>query len=77
MDRTFRFPVTEQLRDLPQTNTSDLAISIEATTGRVPVDQSKAEAEQAEAAKSFRPESKLQIGAVELRAVSPAGSVGP
>jgi hypothetical protein len=77
MDRTFRFPVTEQLRDLLQTNTSDLAISIEATTGRVPVDRSNAEAEQAKAAKSFRPESKLRIGAIELRAVSPAGSVGP
>lgn len=68
MDRMFRFPVTEQLRELAQTNTSDFTISIEATTGRVPVDRSKAEAAQAEAARSFKSEAKLQIGTIELQA---------
>jgi hypothetical protein len=69
LNRTFRFPVISQLRELVQgSDTADFAVIIEATTGRVPVDKSKTEAAQADAAKSFSPESKLQIGAIELQA---------
>jgi hypothetical protein len=66
--RTLRFDVTDQLRELGgAANTSGLIVMIEATQGRVPVDKSKTQAFQADAAKSFRPEAKLQIGAIELQ----------
>ena len=67
MKRTLRFDVTDQLRELGVANTSGWTVTIEATKGVVPVDKSKAEAMQADAAKSFRPEAKLQIGAIELQ----------
>jgi hypothetical protein len=73
MKRTFRFPVSEQLRELEQNKTSPLTISIEATTGLAPADKAKAEAEQAKAARSFIPESKLRIGAIELQMSSGSG----
>jgi hypothetical protein len=38
--------------------------------GRVATDTSKAEAMRAVAAKAFRPQAKLQIGAIELRQVT-------
>ena len=73
LNRTFHFPVTEQLRQLMGAgNTSGFTVTIEATTGRVPAGKSNTEAEQAEAAKAFRPEAELQIGTIELQARSAA-----
>jgi len=66
--KTLSFDVTDQLRELGGTaSTTGLTVTIEATQGRVPADQSKAEAMRAVAAKAFRPQAKLQIGAIELR----------
>jgi hypothetical protein len=66
--KTLRFDVTDQLRELGgAANTSGLTVTIEATQGRVPADPSKAQAMRAAAAKAFRPQAKLQIGAIELR----------
>jgi hypothetical protein len=66
MDRTFQFPVTRQIRELG--NRSELTISFEATTGRVPVDKSKLKEEKEKATKDFLPQSKLEVGAIELEA---------
>jgi Common central domain of tyrosinase len=71
MDRTFQFPVTQQMRQLG--GRSELTISFEATTGRVPVDKSKLEEEKQKAAKDFLPQSKLEVGAIELQATYSAG----
>jgi Common central domain of tyrosinase/Polyphenol oxidase middle domain len=66
--KTLHFDVTDQLRELGGTkDTSGLTVTIEATQGRVPADPSKAESMRASAAKAFRPQAKLQIGAIELR----------
>lgn len=73
MNRTFRFPAITQLRELVQGKpTSEFTVIFEATTGRIPVDRSKTEEAQAQAAKLFRPESKLQIGAIELQTGTPS-----
>ena len=66
--RTLQYEVTGQLRKLGITaETSDVTVSLEATLGRVPANPSKAEEMRSLAAKAFRPEAKLQIGAIELR----------
>jgi hypothetical protein len=66
--KTLRFDVTDQLRELGGTaNTSGLTVTIEATQGRVAAHPSMAPGMQADAAKAFRPQAKLQIGAIELR----------
>ena len=44
-----------------------MTVTIEATQGRVPVNPAKAQAMRANAARAFRPQAKLQIGAIELR----------
>ncbi len=73
MNRTLRFPAITQLRELVQGKpTSEFAVIFEATTGRIPVDHSKTEETQGQAAKLFRPESKLQIGAIELQTGTPS-----
>jgi hypothetical protein len=65
---TLRFDLTDQLRELGGTaNTSGLTVTIEATQGRVPTHPSMAPRMQADAANAFRPQAKLQIGAIELR----------
>jgi len=70
--RTLRYDVTDQLRALgAAANTSGLTVVIEATHGRVPADKSKAEAVRADAAKSFRTQANLQIGAIELQQETP------
>jgi hypothetical protein len=66
--RTLRFEVTAQLRELVKgANNLGLAVTIEATQGRVPTDPSKAQSMQAAAEKAFNTQSKVQIGAIELR----------
>ena len=65
--RTLQFDVTSPLRKFADTpNLSGLTVSIEATTGEVPANPSKADALQRDAAKAFRPEAKVQIAAIEL-----------
>jgi hypothetical protein len=72
MDRTFEFPVTDQVRGFGQrANGGGFTISFEATTGRVPVDKSELQGEKNKADKLFLPQSKLQVGAIELRADVP------
>jgi hypothetical protein len=67
-ERTLRFDVTDQLRELGGvSDTSGLTVIIEATTGRVPSDKSKVQAMQAEAFKAFKPQAKLKIGSIELQ----------
>ncbi|MDP9263865.1 MAG: tyrosinase family protein [Acidobacteriota bacterium] len=69
--KTLQFDVTDQLRGLGEAATSSgLTVTIEATQGRVPADPSKAQAMQAAAAEAFRPQAKLQIGAIELQQVT-------
>ena len=69
--RTLQYDVTEQLKKLGMTaETSGVTVVIEATEGRVPADSSKAEEMRAVAAKAFRPQAKLQIGAIELQQAS-------
>jgi len=66
--RTLQYDVTRQLRKLGMTaETSGVTVVLEATLGRVPANPSKAEEMHTFAAKAFRPEAKLQIGAIELR----------
>lgn len=66
--RTLQYDVTEQLKKLDMTaETSGVTVMIEATEGRVPADLSKAEEMHTFAAKAFRPQAKLQIGAIELQ----------
>ena len=66
--RTLQFDVTPQLRELGMTaETSGVTVVIEATLGRISADSSKAEDMRTFAAKAFRPQAKLQIGAIELQ----------
>jgi hypothetical protein len=68
MKRTLTFDVTDPLRKLGGTaNTSGITLTIQATTGRVPVNSSKIEVMTADASKAFRPQANVQIGAIELR----------
>jgi Common central domain of tyrosinase/Polyphenol oxidase middle domain len=66
--RTLQFDITDQLKALGITsNTTALTVTFEATDGRVPAAAPKAGALLAKTAPAVRPESGLQIGAIELR----------
>lgn len=70
--KTYRFDVTEQLRALgASANTSGLTVTIEATHGRVAANPAKAQELRTLATKAFRPQAKLQVGAIELRQAIP------
>jgi len=71
--KTLTYDVTAALRALggPAVAESGVTVVVEATTGRVPADRSKADAERNRAFSAFRAESNLRIGSVELRAVPP------
>src|SRR5262249_24357862 len=69
--RTVQYDVTGQLRKLGITaDTSGVTVVFEATQGRVPANPSKAEEMRTSAAKAFRPQAKLRIGAIELQQVA-------
>jgi hypothetical protein len=71
--RTFQFDVTEQLQALGKTaNAEGLTVTLEASDGRVVADPAKAAAKKTLAAKAFRAQSKLQIGAIELQETTTA-----
>jgi len=71
--QTLTYDVTEALRDLggPAMSDAGVTVVIEATSGRVPADRSQADVERKRAFSTFRPESNLRIGSVELRAAPP------
>ncbi len=76
--RTFQFDVTEQLRALGKTASAEgLTVTLEASDGRVVADPAKAAAKKTLAAKAFRAQSKLQIGAIELQESSTAAPPPP
>jgi hypothetical protein len=76
--RTFRFDVTDELRDLGEAAAeSGLTVVLEATDGMEHADPAQAEAMKRQAAEAFRPESDLRIGAIELHALPPEGEGGP
>jgi hypothetical protein len=68
--RTFEFSVSDQLRELRAIAGTSLTVTVEATEGRVPTDPNQAKSMQAAAAKAFRPEAKMEIGAIELQTKS-------
>jgi hypothetical protein len=72
--KTLTYDVTRALQALGGPAVADsggVTVMIEATSGRVPADQSKAEQEKKLAGAAFRTESNLRIGAVELRTAPP------
>jgi hypothetical protein len=76
--RTFQFDVTDQLRALGKTAAAEgLTVTLEASDGRVAADPAKAAAKKTLAAKAFRAQSKLQIGAIELQESSTATPPAP
>ncbi len=68
--RTFEFSVSDQLRALGDIAGTSLTVTVEATEGRVPTNPNQARSMQAAAAKAFRPEAKMEIGAIELQTKS-------
>jgi hypothetical protein len=68
--RTFEFSVSDQLRELGEIAGTSLTVTVEATEGRVPTNPDQAKSMQAAAAKAFRPEAKMEIGAIELQTKS-------
>jgi hypothetical protein len=66
-NRTFEFPLLQQLRDLGDMDGTPLAVTLEATEGRVPTNSEQAKPLQEEASKSFRVEAKVRIGSIELQ----------
>ena len=69
--KTLTFDVTDELRELGGTAAaSGLTVVIEATHGRVPTDRAKLQAQRDEASKAFRAGANLQIGSIELQAVT-------
>jgi hypothetical protein len=68
--RTFEFSVSDQLRELGEIAGTFLTVTVEATAGRVPTNPDQAKSMQDAAAKAFRPEAKMQIGAIELQTKS-------
>jgi Common central domain of tyrosinase/Polyphenol oxidase middle domain len=71
--RTFEFLVSDQLRELGEIVGTSLTVTVEATEGRVPTNPDQIKSFQAEAAKAFRPQAKVQIGAIELQTKSLPG----
>jgi hypothetical protein len=68
--RTFEFSVSDQLRELGEIAGTPLTVTVEATGGRVPTNPDQAISMQAAAAKAFRPDAKMEIGAIELQTKS-------
>lgn len=70
IEKTVRFEVTNQLRELENRSGDQLTIIVQATQGRVPSEGGPTEEFlQVAADKAFRPEAKLKIGVIELLAV--------
>jgi hypothetical protein len=68
--KTFEFSVSDQLRELGEIAGTSLTVTVEATEGRVPTNPDQVKSMQAAAAKAFRPEAKMEIGAIELQTKS-------
>ena len=68
--RTFEFSVSDQLRELGEIAGTPLTVTVEATGGRVPTNPDQVKSAQAAAAKAFRPDAKMEIGAIELQTKS-------
>ena len=69
--RTLRFDVTDPLRKLgAAADAAGLTVSFDASTGLVSSTPAPATGVQADASKAFRPQSQVQIGAVEIRSVT-------
>jgi hypothetical protein len=76
--RTFQFDITDQLQALGQTAAAEgLTVTLEASDGRVVADPARAAAKKTLAAKAFRAQSKLQIGAIELQESTTAAPPPP
>ena len=70
--QTFRYDVTDELRDLGgEAAAGGLIVIIEASDGMENADPEQAETMKSEAAAAFRADSDLKIGAIELHAVPP------
>lgn len=73
--KTLSFDVTDALRTLGEgTAAAGLTVVIEATHGYTPTDETQLQAQRESAAKAFRPDAKMRIDAVELRAAAAAGA---
>lgn len=65
--RTLQYPIAHQLRELGDLAGTSLAVTFEATEGRVPTTSENVKTAQDEASKAFRPEAKVRISSIELQ----------